>query len=53
MENVQAKTKTEITVDALRYDGDVPDALFDGNLLSGAASSPLWSGLAAPAGGTP
>jgi len=51
MENVQAKTKTEITVDALRYDVDVPDALLDPDALPSAASSPLWSGLAAPAGG--
>jgi outer membrane lipoprotein-sorting protein len=48
MRNVQADTTTEVTVDAIRWGGDVPDTLFDPNALATAAASPAWQGLAGP-----
>jgi len=45
MEDLQAKTRTDIDVSAVRYDVPVPGALLEPAQLSKAASSPLWKEL--------
>ncbi len=45
MEDLQAKTRTDIDVSAVRYDVPVPEALLEPAQLSKAASSPLWNEL--------
>src|SRR5438445_726969 len=45
MEDLQAKTRTDIDVSAVRYDVPVPEVLLDPAQLSKAASSPLWNEL--------
>jgi hypothetical protein len=42
MEDLQGKSCTDLRVSDVRYDVDVPDALFDPMELSVAASSPAW-----------
>jgi outer membrane lipoprotein-sorting protein len=42
MKDLQGKSNTELQVRDVRYDVDVPDALFDPVKLSTAASSPVW-----------
>ena len=44
MKDVQAQTSTELTVSEVRYDVDVPDALFDPQQMGQLADSPLWRG---------
>jgi len=43
MEDVQAKTRTDIDVRSVHYDADVPDALFDPATLPSARTSPVWA----------
>jgi len=44
MKDLQGKSNTELRVSDVRYDVEVPDALFDPVLkLSTAASSPVWA----------
>ena len=45
MEDVQAKTRTDIDVGAVRYDVAVPDGLLDPAGLPRAVASPLWAEL--------
>lgn len=45
MNDVQARTRTDINVSAVRYDVDVSDTLFDPSQLPKAAASPLWTQL--------
>lgn len=45
MEDLQAKTRTDIEVTAVRYDVDVPAALFDPMQLPNALRSPVWQEL--------
>ena len=45
MEDLQAKTRTDIDVSAVRYDVPVPEALLEPAQLSKAAASPLWNDL--------
>lgn len=45
MEDVQAKTRTDISMDAIKNDAKVPDALFDPGELPKAVASPVWSAL--------
>ena len=42
MEDVQAKTRTDIEVRSVDYDADVPDALFDPATLPSARTSSVW-----------
>ena len=42
MKDLQGKTSTEIRVSDVRYDVEIPDALFDPLKLSTAAGSPVW-----------
>ena len=42
MEDLQANTRTDIEVTAVRYDLDVPPALFDPTQLHNASRSSLW-----------
>ena len=42
MKDLQGKSNTELRVRDVRYDVEVPDALFDPVKLSTAASSPVW-----------
>lgn len=52
MKDLQAKTSTVQQIDNVKYDGEIPDALFDPMKLPAAADSPLWqpSGAQAAAG---
>jgi outer membrane lipoprotein-sorting protein len=45
MKDVQARTRTDIEVDAVRYDVDVPATLFDPTQLQDAVHSPVWREL--------
>ena len=45
MEDVQAKTRTDIDVSAVRYDVALPEGLLEPALLPKAAASPLWNTL--------
>jgi outer membrane lipoprotein-sorting protein len=49
MKDLQGKSTTELRVRDVRYDVEVPDALFDPVKLSTAASSPVWQGSLAQA----
>jgi len=49
MKDLQAKSNTELRVRDVRYDVEVPDALFDPVKLSTAASSPVWQSSLAQA----
>ncbi len=49
MKDVQAGTGTDLTVSEVRYDVDVPDAIFDPMKLGQLADHPLWQPAAAPA----
>ena len=49
MKDLQGKSSTEIRVSNVRYDTDVPDALFDPVKLPTAASSPAWQNSIAQA----
>ena len=42
MKDVQAQTATELTISEVRYDVDVPDAIFDPMKLGQLADHPLW-----------
>lgn len=42
MKDLQGKSSTEIRMSNVRYDTDIPDALFDPMQLPTAASSPAW-----------
>jgi outer membrane lipoprotein-sorting protein len=42
MKDLQGKSSTELRVSDIRYDVEVPDALFDPVKLSTAVSSPVW-----------
>ncbi|HYC22073.1 MAG TPA: outer membrane lipoprotein-sorting protein [Candidatus Bathyarchaeia archaeon] len=44
MENVQAKTSTEMVVSELHYDVELPPTLLDPDFLRRAASAAVWSG---------
>ena len=48
MKDLQGKSSTEIDVSDVRYNVEVPDALFDPMRLSIAANSPVWQSVAAP-----
>ena len=43
MEDVQAKTRTDVDVRSIEYDVDVPDPLFDPASLPSAPTSPVWA----------
>jgi hypothetical protein len=45
MEDVQAKTRTDIDVSAVRYDVALPEGLLEPALLPKATASPLWNTL--------
>jgi Outer membrane lipoprotein-sorting protein len=49
MKDLQGKSSTEIQMSNVRYDIDVPDALFDPVKLPTAASSPAWQNSIAQA----
>lgn len=49
MTDLQGKSSTELQVRDVRYDVEVPDALFDPLALSTAASSPMWQSANAQA----
>jgi outer membrane lipoprotein-sorting protein len=49
MKDLQGKSSTELRVSDVRYNVEVPDALFDPVKLSAAASSPVWQGAIAQA----
>ena len=49
MKDVQGKSTTELRVTDVRYNVDVPDALFDPLKLSTAANSPVWQSTTASA----
>lgn len=49
MKDLQGKTSTEIRVSDVRYNVEVPDALFDPQTLSTAAMSPVWYSSRTPA----
>jgi Outer membrane lipoprotein-sorting protein len=49
MKDLQGKSSTELHVTDVRYNVDVPDALFDPLKLSIAATSPVWQSSAAQA----
>jgi hypothetical protein len=49
MKDVQAQTSTDLVVSEVRYDVDVPDAIFDPLKLGQLADHPLWQPVAAPA----
>ena len=42
MKDVQAQTSTDLAVSEVRYDVDVPDAIFDPQKLAQLADHPLW-----------
>lgn len=46
MKDVQAGTNTDLAVSEVRYDVDVPDAIFDPMKLGELADNPLWQGAA-------
>jgi outer membrane lipoprotein-sorting protein len=46
MENRQTGDTSEIRVTAVRYNADIPDALFDPARIATAASASVWQGLA-------
>lgn len=46
MEDVQAKSNSEITVSDVRFDIDVPDTLFDPSELREVASNPIFTDTA-------
>jgi hypothetical protein len=48
MDDVQAKSRSELVVTDLEYGGQVPDALLDPAGLPHAAASPVWTALNAP-----
>jgi len=50
MKDLQAKTSTMQQIDNVKYDAELPDALFDPMKLPLAADSPLWQSFAAQAG---
>jgi outer membrane lipoprotein-sorting protein len=45
MEDVQAKTRTDIKVTGVAYDVDLPDALFAPGMLPAAGAAKVWAGL--------
>lgn len=45
MEDLQAKSRTEIRMTGADYDVEVPDALFDPATLPDASSAPVWAGV--------
>ncbi len=47
MENLQAKTRTDIDVAVVRYDVALPASLFDPTQLPSAVHSPVWQGFGA------
>ena len=49
MKDVQAQTGTDLVISEVRYDVDVPDAVFDPMKLGELADHPLWQPAAAPA----
>ena len=49
MNDVQARTSTDLAVSEVRYDVDVPDAIFDPQKLGQLADHPLWQPVAPPA----
>jgi len=49
MKDLQGKSSTELHVNDVRYNVDVPDALFDPMKLSMAANSPVWQSSQAQA----
>jgi len=46
MKDVQTQTSTDLAVSEVRYDVDVPDAVFDPLKLGQLADHPLWQGAA-------
>jgi outer membrane lipoprotein-sorting protein len=50
MEDVQAKSRSTITVTDLRYGAEIPDALLKPEALPEAGKSPIWTSLNAPVG---
>ncbi|MBI3798500.1 MAG: outer membrane lipoprotein-sorting protein [Deltaproteobacteria bacterium] len=50
MKDLQAKTSTMQQIDNVKYDVELPDALFDPMKLPVAADSPLWQSSGAQAG---
>jgi hypothetical protein len=49
MQDVQNKSRTELRISAVRYDAQIPDAVFDPLKLSTVASAPLWQAPSAQA----
>jgi len=47
IEDVQTKTRSDLTVTNLRYDATVPDAIVTPEGIASAGAAPLWSSLAA------
>jgi len=45
MEDVQSRTKTELQISRIAYDGSIPDSLFDPKSLAGVVDSSVWAGL--------
>jgi hypothetical protein len=45
MENHRANTVSEFRVSEVRYDGSLPDELFDPRRLSQAAAAPVWQSM--------
>jgi hypothetical protein len=48
MQDLQGKSSTEMRVSDVRYDVEVPDALFDPMKPPTAATSPVWQSANAP-----
>ncbi len=49
MQDVQQKTSTELNVSEVRYNVDIPDALFDPEGLPQVAAHPLWQAYSSQA----
>jgi hypothetical protein len=53
MEDVQERGITELTLEQVRYDADIPDTLFDPAQLPRVAESPLWQAYRSASAGKP
>jgi len=47
MKDLQGKSSTELQISAVRYDGEIPDEVFDPLQLPVVANAPVWQATGA------